>query len=110
MIFSKAIFRAEIPIVQIFPENSRFPKKKKTNILEIFKYSKRHSQVVIRANSTYYHLYTIFRSSPSSCPKPAQSSAYAKRKPINGQPEKYNYQHWLIQVSVRCLTCPGRLC
>lgn len=39
------------------------------------------------------------RSSQNGCPRPAQQSVYAKRKPINSQSEKYNYQHWLIQVS-----------
>ncbi|VVC25797.1 Hypothetical protein CINCED_3A015255 [Cinara cedri] len=33
----------------------------------------------------------------NSYTRPAQQNVYAKRKPINGQPEKYNYQHWLIQ-------------
>ncbi|XP_025419890.1 uncharacterized protein LOC112690160 isoform X2 [Sipha flava] len=33
----------------------------------------------------------------SQGPRPAQQSVYAKRKQINSQSEKYNYQHWLIQ-------------
>ncbi|XP_027840038.2 LIM and calponin homology domains-containing protein 1 isoform X1 [Aphis gossypii] len=49
-------------------------------------------------NTSQHHQPEDFTwSSQNGCPRPVQQNVYAKRKPINNQSEKYNYQHWLIQ-------------
>ncbi|XP_022178929.1 uncharacterized protein CG43427 isoform X3 [Myzus persicae] len=54
-------------------------------------------QQPVHSTSQHHQPEDFTWSSQNGCPRPTQQSVYAKRKPINSQPEKYNYQHWLIQ-------------